>query len=123
VSTQPATQWRTRLRSALLAARKARDNTRVSALRSALAAIDNAETPGDVSVDATSTTIAGAVTGLGAAEVNRRELSDGQIRDLLTAEVDERLTAAQQLAAAGHDDRAAALRAEADVITGAMGDV
>ncbi len=34
-----------RLRAHLLAARKARDTVRVSTLRSALAAIDNAETP------------------------------------------------------------------------------
>ena len=79
-----ATLWRATLRDALLAARKDRDATRVSVLRSALSAIDNAETPDAASVDApASETIAGGVAGLGAAEVARRELSDAQIRDLL----------------------------------------
>jgi uncharacterized protein YqeY len=119
-----AQHWRTTLRDALLVARKERDAARVSVLRSALSAIDNAETPDDASVDApASATIAGGVAGLGAAEVARRQLSDAQIRVLLRAEVEERLTAAHQVAAGGHDDRAAALRAEAVVLTDLLGDV
>ena len=115
-----AQHWRVTLREALLAARKDRDATRVSVLRSALSAIDNAETPDGASVDAPeSATIAGGVTGLGAAEVPRRELSDAQIRELLRAEVDERLAAAQQVTA----DRAATLRAGAAVLTDLLGDV
>jgi uncharacterized protein len=116
--------WRTTLREALLAARKKRDATRVSALRSALSAIDNAETPDDVDVDApASSAIAGGVVGLGAAEVARRELSDAQIRSLLRIEVDERLAAAQQFTSGGHPERAAMLRAEAAVLTDLLGDV
>lgn len=116
--------WRTTLREALLAARKERDATRVFALRSALSAIDNAETPDAVEVDAPeSAAIAGGVEGLGAAEVARQELSDAQIRELLRAEVDERLAAAQQFISGGHPDRAAALRAEAAVLTDLLGDV
>lgn len=119
-----AQHWRTKLRDALLAARKDRDTTRIAALRSALGAIDNAETPDGVQLDAPlSGTIAGSVTGLGAAEVARRELSDAQIRDLLRAEVDERLAAAEQAAAGGHADRADILRAEAAVLTASLGDV
>jgi uncharacterized protein YqeY len=96
----------------------------MSALRSALSAIDNAETPDAVAVHASaSATIAGAVSGLGAAEVARRELSDSQIRDLLRAEVDERLTAARQVTAGGHVERAAALLAEAAVLADMLGDV
>jgi hypothetical protein len=95
------------LRTALLAARKDRDVARVSALRSALSAIDNAETPDGVRLDAPSSgKIAGGVVGLGAAEVERRELSDAQIRELLRAEIDERVTAAQQAAGGGHGERA-----------------
>jgi len=124
VSVQSAQQWRTRLRDALLAARKARDSVRVSALRSALSAIDNAETPDDVDIAApASGTVAGAVVGLGAAEVARRELSDAQIRALVRTEVDERLTAAEDVAAGGHNERATTLRAEAAVLTGLLGDV
>jgi uncharacterized protein YqeY len=54
VTKQPAERWRATLRDALLAPRKSRDAKRVSALRSALAAIDNAETPDAASVDAPS---------------------------------------------------------------------
>ena len=119
----PAQHWRTTLRDALLAARKDRDATRVSALRSALSAIDNAETPDDARVDAPSSgTIAGGVVGLGAAEVARRELSDAQIRALLRAEIDERLSAAKQIDAS-HTERAAILRAEAAVLIDLLGDV
>ncbi len=124
VSNQPAQQWRRTLRDALLAARKDRDAARISALRSALSAIDNAETPDGSHLDApASGKIAGGVVGLGAAEVARRDLSDTQIRELLHAEVDERLTAAEQFTAGGHTDRAATLRAEADVLTALLGDV
>ena len=123
VSNQPAQLWRRTLRDALLAARKDRDATRVSALRSALSAIDNAEIPNDVRLDAPSSgTIAGGVVGLGAAEVARRELSDAQIRELVQAEIDERLAAASQVDAS-HTGSAAALRAEAAVLTDLLGDV
>ncbi|MGX9790598.1 GNAT family N-acetyltransferase [Mycobacterium sp. MMS18-G62] len=115
--------WRTRLREALLAARKDRDAVRVSALRSTLSAIDNAETPDRAGVDASASgTVAGAVVGLGAAEVARRELSDAEIRALLRAEIDERLTAADDFTAHGHTERASAVRAEAAVLTDLLGD-
>jgi uncharacterized protein YqeY len=118
-----ATLWRTKLRDALMVARKNRDATRVAALRSALSAIDNAETPEDANVKAVSSgAIANAVVGLGAAEVARRELSDAQIRELVQAEIDERLTAAAQVEAQ-HAERAAALRAEAAVLSELLGDV
>jgi uncharacterized protein len=116
--------WRTTLREALLAARKKRDATRVSALRSALSVIDNTETPDDVVVNASSSgTIAGGVAGLGAAEVARRELSDAQIRDLLRREVDERLAAAHQVTGGGHTERAATLLAAAAILTDLLGNV
>ena len=75
-------------------------------------------------VDAPSSgTIAGGVVGLGAAEVARRELSDAQIRELVHAEIDERLTAARDFTAGGHTERAATLRAEAAVLSDLLGDV
>jgi uncharacterized protein len=118
-----ATLWRARLQDALLTARKDRDATRVAALRSALSAIDNAETPEGAHVDApSSATIANAVVGLGAAEVARRELSDAQIRELVRAEIDERLTVATAIEGS-HVERAARLRAEAAVLTEFLGDV
>jgi uncharacterized protein YqeY len=118
-----AQHWRTTLRDALLAARKDRDTARVSALRSALSAIDNAETPDDARVDAPpSVRIAGGVVGLGAAEVARRVLSDEQVRSLLHGEVEERLAAAKQIDAS-HSERAATLRTEAAVVSNLLGDV
>jgi uncharacterized protein YqeY len=123
MSEQPAQLWRRTLRDALLAARKDRDATRVSALRSALSAIDNAETPDGARMDAKSSgTIAGGVVGLGAAEVARRELSDERIRSLLHGEVDERLAAAKQIDAS-HSERAATLRTEAALLSDLLGDV
>lgn len=123
-----AQHWRTTLRGALLTARKDRDPVRTAALRSALAAIDNAETPDHTADDAlldaaSSATIAGGVAGLGAAEVHRRELTDTQIRALLTAEIDERRRAAVQVSAGGHPRRAEALDAEAAVLAELLGDV
>lgn len=112
--TEPATQWRDALRASLLTARKQRDAVRVSALRSALSAIDNAETP-DGPVPSAGALSERAV-GAGAAEVARRVLTDAEIRALLTAEVDERRTAAEQLTTNGADDRASTVRAEAAVL-------
>jgi hypothetical protein len=67
--------------------------------------------------------VAGSVAGLGAAEVPRRVLTDAEIRILLRAEVDERLTAADQMATGGHGERAADVRAEAAVLVDLLGDV
>ncbi|MCA4723173.1 hypothetical protein [Mycolicibacterium fortuitum] len=114
----PAQHWRDRLRASLLAARKSRDTVSVTAIRSALSAIDNAETP---QADQTDTriggTIAGAVSGVGSTEVDRRALSDTEIRALVQAEVDERLTAADEYIANGHHERASDLQSQAAVLT------
>ncbi|OLP03872.1 glutamyl-tRNA amidotransferase [Mycolicibacterium porcinum] len=114
----PAQHWRDRLRASLLAARKSRDTVSVTAIRSALSAIDNAETP---HADQTDTriggAIAGAVSGVGSTEVARRVLSDAEIRALVQAEIDERLTAADEYIANGHHDRAADLQSQAAVLT------
>lgn len=112
--TEPAQQWRTRLRARLIAARKAKDTVATAALRCALSAIDNAETP-DVPLPR-----AGAITdsahGLGAAEVARRRLTEDQIRELIETEADERRAAAEQLRSVDQDDRAVQVEAEADVL-------
>lgn len=125
VLTTPADHWRALLRTHLLTARKNRDAVRVSALRSALAAIDNAETPGaetpgaeNLAVAPTSTTVAGAVDGLGAAEVARKVLTDDEIRALVFAEIAERRAAAQALPSdhAAAQERAGSLLAEAQAL-------
>jgi uncharacterized protein YqeY len=110
----PAAHWRQTLRAQLMAARKDRDSIRVSALRSALSAIDNAETP-DVDVPAAGA-IAASAAGLGAAEVPRRVLTDTEIRTLLRTDVDDRLLAAEQMDAGGQSERASAVRSEAAVL-------
>ncbi len=118
----PAQLWREKLRESLLAARKSRDASSVTAIRSALSAIDNAETPQPDQTDTrTGGTIAGAVSGVGSTEVARRVLTEDAVRDLIQAEVDERLTAAGQYIANGHPDRASDLQAQAIVLTRLLG--
>lgn len=117
--TEPAHRWRTDLRARLTAARKAKDRISTAALRSALSAIDNAETP-DVPLPRAGA-IADSAHGLGAAEVARRRLTEDDIRKLIGTEVDERRAAAGQLRSAGHDDRAAQVEAEAAVLRELLG--
>ncbi|MBA2324640.1 MAG: hypothetical protein H0V92_11725 [Pseudonocardiales bacterium] len=110
---------RDRMARDLMVAVKARDTTAVAALRSALAAIDNAGAVAsghDQQYPVTTEHLAGAVAGLGATEVERRVVSDGKIRGLLQSHVDEWTTAADGLSLLGRHDRARQLRAEADVL-------
>jgi uncharacterized protein len=105
------------LRRALTAALKARDTAAVAALRSALAAIENAGAVDPMHAPAASSgPIAGAVAGLGAAEVARRALTPTEIRALVEAEVEQRRTAAREYADLGRPDHAERLQAEADVL-------
>ena len=106
-----------RLRADLLTARKARDTTATAALRSTLAAIANAEAlPVADSSPAAEGPIAGAATGIGATEAVRRDLSEEDIRGIVSGERTERLTAATDLASHGAEDRAEQLRAEAELL-------
>ena len=83
----------THLRLALREALRARDTIAVSALRSALATIDNASavpvgpTP---AADVGSAHFAGAIQGVGAGEAERRQLSDAELEEIVRAEVAER---------------------------------
>lgn len=109
---------RTTLRRDLTAALKARDRVAVAALRSAIAAIENAAAvpaaPIDTSVG--DEHFAGAKIGVGAAEAPRRVLTESDERSILAAEVRERTTAAEEYERLGRTDQAARLRAEADVL-------
>jgi len=110
------------LQAALRAALKQRDTDAVAALRTALAAIGNAEAlprsatqrgrPGQY--------VAGSVAGLGTTEASRRALTEDEIAGILRAEIAERRAAADQYEQAGHADRAARLRREADALAAAM---
>lgn len=131
-----------RLRAALRTALRDRDRVAMAALRSALAAIDNAGAvdpataadsppagpvpgtrPASVAgpVPATSAHVAGAVLGLGAAEVARRELTDADVAGIVRAELDDRLAAAALYERGGRTDVAARLRAEAAVLAAHLG--
>ena len=109
---------RTRMRRGLTAAMKARDRRAVAALRSTLAAIDNAE-----AVDATQAPparegeIAGAALGVGAAEVERRTLTAAETEAIVRREVAERETAAQAYERAGQSPHADRLRDEAELLS------
>jgi uncharacterized protein len=111
---------RTGLRRDLTTALKARDRVAIAALRSALAAIENAEAPaidqsGSKAVQ--SEHLAGSVVGAGAAEVQRRQLTESELRAIVEAEVHERLVAAAGYERTGRDDLAQRLRSEVDVLS------
>ncbi len=117
----PAGETLARLRAALRAGMKSKDKTAVSALRSALAAVANAEAvevPDD-RPDGEST-IAKARTGVGAGEAARRTLGAADIEKILDDEIGSRHEIARQLEESGHPDRAEHLRAEADAIAAAL---
>jgi len=113
---------RDRLQSALRDALRARDKTAAAALRSALAALDNASAvpAGPPSPAASGPHFAGAAEGLGAGEAPRRHLTDGEAERIVRAEVAQREAAAAGYEQAGHADRAGRLRREAAVLLSAV---
>jgi uncharacterized protein YqeY len=111
-----------RLRAALTTAMKARDMVSVTALRAALAAIDNAGAvaPATSPAPVSDGPIAGAARGLGAAEAARRALDDDALAALVWAEVTDREEAADGYEVTGRGDRAERLRAEAAALRRVM---
>ena len=106
---------RDRLRSAAMRAMKDRDRAALAAYRHALAGIDNAEAVVPKGGIPSAGAVEHAATGLGAAEVARRELSDADVRAVVEAEIAEHRHAASTLAA--HDaDRADGHRRAADLL-------
>ncbi|MCD0484746.1 hypothetical protein LO771_20705 [Streptacidiphilus sp. ASG 303] len=95
---------------------RARDKAAVSALRGALAALDNAEAVPVDEAGLRGTAIEQSPVGVGVAETARRELGERDVVDVVRAEAAERLEAAAGLTAPAHADRAARLRAEAAVL-------
>jgi hypothetical protein len=101
---------------------KARDAIAVAALRSALAAIDNAEAVGPSSLAPTSSSsVAGATLGVGSAEVERAALSYDDMRRLVELERDERLSSALELDHHGATQAAERRRDEAAVLERYLG--
>lgn len=113
---------RDRLHQALRDALRAREPIATSALRSALAALDNASAvpPGPVTRTASGPHFAGAVAGLGAGEVPRRGLAPGEAERIVRAEIAEREAAAAGYERAGHSEQARRLRQEAAILASAM---
>ena len=109
---------RDRLRAALPAALKARDRPAAAAIRSALGAIDNAEavTATRHAAPVVDGPIAGAVAGVGRADVPRRSLDEAEMRALVIAEVAERRRLAADCERLARDEEARQLRAQATLL-------
>jgi uncharacterized protein len=95
---------------------KARDRAAVSALRSTLSAIDNAEAVDRPDGADRGLAIEQSAVGVGAMEVARRDLSDDDVARIVRAEIAERESAADGYERSGHPDQAERLRAEAAVL-------
>ncbi|MGH3434565.1 MAG: GatB/YqeY domain-containing protein [Thermocrispum sp.] len=111
---------RVELRAGLTAAIKAKDRVGITALRSALAAIDNAEAVPVESAPASLTGrehVAGGAAGLAASEAERKELTADVIHAIVEREVADSVLAAEEYARLGRDDQAERLRAEAAVLS------
>ena len=107
------------LRRDLASAMKAREPDAVSALRTAIAAIDNAEAVPvpDQQQASTSSHIAGARAGLGAAETARRPIGSSQQMAILRDQVAGYTTEADRYDALGQQAAAQRLRAQARLLT------
>jgi uncharacterized protein YqeY len=108
---------RSRLQQGLKVAMKSQDRVAIAGLRSALSAIANAEAV-DVEHAPTSTgsAIAGAISGVGAGEALRRELSPEEVAAVVAAEIAERRSSADEYERLGQAEDAGRLRVEADVL-------
>jgi uncharacterized protein YqeY len=117
---------RAQLQQQLRIAMKARDTTATKALRATLGAIGNAEAVAAPATrdGATSTVgsgpIAGAVDGLGATEVARRDLSEADVEALVRREIDDRVAAARDYERLGRADEATELLAQCDALRDAL---
>jgi len=107
---------RDRLREALTEALKARDRETANVVRSALAAIGNAEAVDAGAIGTRAGAIEESPVGPGATEVRRRALTEEQIAALIRAEIAEREEAARTYEDNGAEDQAARLRREAEVL-------
>jgi uncharacterized protein YqeY len=106
-----------RARSALTEAMRTGDRPTVSALRTLLAALANAEAVSTLDADAATTSehVAGAHAGLGAAEAERRVLTAADERAVLVTEIAER---EQALAAVPDGPHADQIRTELRILRG-----
>ena len=115
MSGSESSDLRQALRDALPGAMKARDTPARNAIRSALAAIENAEAvaPAEQSPLIAGEHVAGASVGVGATESAPAELDNEHILEIVTSERDDRLRAAADYRQAGATEQAERLEAEA----------
>ncbi len=101
--------------TALKTALRQRDRQATAALRTASAALANAEAVPTATEPLTSGDqhFAGSAIGVGAAEAVRRELTRAEVLEILRAEKQDALDGARAAQAAGQTDRAADLLAQA----------
>lgn len=114
---------RAALRDRLNAAMRVRDRQTMGAIRSVLAALENAEAvPVEErgTAEATSDQVAGTAAGLGAGEAHRRVLSPDEERALIEREIAELRASSAELAAVGHPERSAELLRAAEIVEGAL---
>jgi uncharacterized protein YqeY len=119
----PPDEIMTRLRRALGVSLKAREAGSVSALRSAISAIGNAEAVDSAAVRPGGTGsphFAGTVAGLGAGEAQRRRLTEADAVAIVRREAAEREAAASEYERGGRAEEAARLREGARVLMGVL---
>jgi uncharacterized protein YqeY len=116
-----------RLRATLTAALGSGDRSAAAAMRSALAAVGNAEAIDPAARDgsagparAPGKHFAGAMAGLGAGEVVRKRLTATDVTQIVLGEIDERKSAAVEYNRLGHARQAERLRREADVLAAVL---
>lgn len=102
------------MRQALTEAMRARERVAIGALRTTLAALDNAEAVPAAETEPATAALEQAPLGAGATDVRRRELGEPENAEIVRSEVDERLAAAAALT--GRAEHAERLRAEAAVL-------
>lgn len=110
---------RPRMRADLKGAMKARDKEAVSALRTALAAFDDAEAVAvPLPPSSASAYVAGASVGLGSSEVPRLELTVEDLRAIVQSQIAERAAEADTYTAHGQPEAADRLRRQVDLLRG-----
>lgn len=101
---------RDEMQAGLREAMRARDRPAVTALRTALAALSNAEAP---PIDSAPLEVRGDLV-----QHVRRELTDADVLAILQAQIDDRQLTIAELLPHGQDAEVATLRAEIDVLSG-----
>jgi hypothetical protein len=112
------------LRAELRQAMKARDTVAVAAVRTTLAAIENAEAVDAATPETMTATgsehVAGASAGVGSSDVPRRQLHEHEVAAIVQEQIDERHQAAAEYARLGRAAEAERLAREAAVIAGCL---